>query len=98
MSTSFDTNISRRRALQLVSAVPAVAALPALPLSAQSPQTAWTPRPPYDEKFVPRKFTFDGVFSEFRLTLANLGLVGPTDLSDYTHLVLEMRTSSPQRM
>lgn len=98
MSTSLNTNITRRQAIQLLaSAVPSAAAF-AFAQPSQSPQTAWIPKAPYDEKFVPRKFTFDGIYSELRINLAHLGLIGPADLSDYTHLVMELRTSSPQRM
>ncbi|HYO07696.1 MAG TPA: hypothetical protein VER17_01875 [Tepidisphaeraceae bacterium] len=45
---------------------------------------------------VDHKLVFDGVLAERRLSLKDLGGL-PGDWSDYSHLVLEMRTSSPQR-
>ena len=45
----------------------------------------------------PRRLVFDGVLSEHRLALAELAPGLPSDWSDYTHLVLEMKTSTPQR-
>jgi hypothetical protein len=45
----------------------------------------------------PRKLVFDGVLSEHRLALSDLAPGLPSDWSDYTHLVLEMKTSTPQR-
>lgn len=42
-----------------------------------------------------RKLTFQGVLSEQKLSLKELNL--PSDWNNYTHLVIEMRTSSPQR-
>src|SRR5450759_1288797 len=42
-----------------------------------------------------RKLTFDGTASEQKLTIKELNL--PSDWSVYTHLVMEIRTSSPQR-
>jgi hypothetical protein len=45
----------------------------------------------------PRRLVFDGVLSEHRLALADLAPGLPSDWSDYTHLVLEMKTSTPQR-
>jgi hypothetical protein len=44
-----------------------------------------------------RTLAFEGVLSEHRLTLPDLDPALPADWSGYTHLVLEMRTSSPQR-
>jgi hypothetical protein len=44
-----------------------------------------------------RKLTFDGTLCEQRLDLKDLSPVLPSDWSNYTHLVLEMRTSTPQR-
>jgi hypothetical protein len=44
-----------------------------------------------------RKITFDGILSEHKISLKELGQSFPNDRSDYTHLVMEMRTSSPQR-
>ena len=45
----------------------------------------------------PRKLAFEGVLSEHKIALADLAPGLPSDWSDYTHLVLEMRTSTPQR-
>jgi len=42
-----------------------------------------------------RKLTFDGVLSEQKLSIEDLKL--PMDWSDYSHLVMEVRTSTPQR-
>jgi len=44
-----------------------------------------------------RTLTFDGALCERRIALKELGALMPTDWSDYSHLVLEMRCSSPQR-
>ncbi|HEY2881211.1 MAG TPA: hypothetical protein VGJ15_02230 [Pirellulales bacterium] len=41
--------------------------------------------------------TFKGVLSEHKYSVLELGSDFPTDWSDYTHLVMEMRTTSPQR-
>ena len=84
-------SITRRQAIQLLaSAVPAAAAVPSLGLSGQS-------APPGSTSFAPRQFTFDGIFSELRIPLTDLGLAAPADLSGFTHLVMELRTTSPQR-
>ncbi|HVS53487.1 MAG TPA: hypothetical protein VHD62_14120 [Opitutaceae bacterium] len=45
----------------------------------------------------PRKLVFDGVLSEHRLTLAEIDPTLPADWTGYTHLVVEMKTSTPQR-
>jgi len=45
-----------------------------------------------------RRFVFDGVSSELRISMKELGLESPADLSAYSHLVMEMRMSSPQRL
>jgi hypothetical protein len=45
----------------------------------------------------PRKLVFDGVLCERKLALKNLAPSLPSDWSGYTHLVMELRTSSPQR-
>jgi hypothetical protein len=45
----------------------------------------------------PRKLTFDGVLCERRLALGEIDPTMPSDWSGYTHLVMEMRTSTPQR-
>jgi hypothetical protein len=87
-------SITRRQAIQLLaSAVPVAAATPALNLSSHSVSAA-----PAEEKFALRRFTFRGIFSEHRIPLKDLGLTVPADLAAYTHLVMEMRTTSPQRM
>ncbi len=45
----------------------------------------------------PRKLVFDGVLSEHRLALKDIDPAMPADWTDYTHLVIEMKTSTPQR-
>jgi len=45
----------------------------------------------------PRKLVFDGVLCEQRLALRDLDPSMPSDWTGYTHLVIEMRTSTPQR-
>jgi hypothetical protein len=44
-----------------------------------------------------RKLTFDGTISEFRLNIKDISPELPSEWTGYTHLVMEMRTSSPQR-
>jgi hypothetical protein len=44
-----------------------------------------------------RKFIFNGTVSEHRLNLKDMNPVLPSDWTGYSHLVMEMRTSSPQR-
>jgi hypothetical protein len=44
-----------------------------------------------------RKLTFDGTISEHILAINDLNPALPSDWTSYTHLVMEMRTSSPQR-
>jgi hypothetical protein len=44
-----------------------------------------------------RKLVFDGVLCEHKISLSDLDPAFPTDWSDYSYLVMEMRTSSPQR-
>jgi len=52
-----------------------------------------------------RKLSFEGVLADARLTLNDLAALSPagsttdfpTDWTGYTHLVMEMRTSTPQR-
>ncbi|MDP9173978.1 MAG: hypothetical protein M3O30_08955 [Planctomycetota bacterium] len=46
---------------------------------------------------VVRSLSFNGVLCERRLSLKELGADMPADWSDYSFLVLEMRTSTPQR-
>ena len=43
----------------------------------------------------PRKLQFEGVLANQRFSIADLNL--PADWSGYTHLVMEMRASTPQR-
>ena len=45
----------------------------------------------------PRKLVFDGVLSEHKLALKDIDSAMPSDWTGYTHLVVEMKTSSPQR-
>jgi hypothetical protein len=45
----------------------------------------------------PRQLVFDGVLSEHKIALKDLDASLPSDWTGYTHLVLELRTSSPQR-
>jgi hypothetical protein len=44
-----------------------------------------------------RRLVFDGVLSEHKLALNDIDEAMPSDWSGYTHLVMEIRTSSPQR-
>jgi hypothetical protein len=45
----------------------------------------------------PRPMVFDGVLSEYKIALKDLDAPLPSDWRGYTHLVLELKTSSPQR-
>jgi hypothetical protein len=45
----------------------------------------------------PRKLVFDGVLCEHRLALRDIDSSMPSNWTGYTHLVMEMRTSTPQR-
>ena len=45
----------------------------------------------------PRQLVFDGVLCEHRLVLKDLDPAMPADWTGYTHLVIEMKTSTPQR-
>jgi hypothetical protein len=45
----------------------------------------------------PRKLMFDGVLCEHKLALKDLGEDLPSDWTGYSHLVIDMRTSAPQR-
>jgi hypothetical protein len=45
----------------------------------------------------PRKLVFDGVLCEHRLAVKDIAASMPSDWTGYTHLVMEMRTSTPQR-
>src|SRR5476651_859926 len=44
-----------------------------------------------------RKLTFEGVLSEHKIAVGEFSPALPADWNAYTHLVVEMRTSSPQR-
>jgi hypothetical protein len=97
--------VSRRQAMRLIAAaVPAVAgvrALKALPQAATTAQSAATASQvaalsPVAEGV--RRFVFDGISSELRISMKELGEQAPADLSRYSHLVMEMRMSSPQRL
>ena len=46
---------------------------------------------------LPHQMVFDGVLSEHKIALKDLDAALPSDWTGYTHLVLEMKTSSPQR-
>jgi hypothetical protein len=85
-------NVSRRQAMKLIAgAVPAVAGARALAAASQ----VSTPMPGAGTV---RRFTFDGVWSELRIPMKDLGQQSPADLSGFSHLVMEMRMSSPQRL
>jgi hypothetical protein len=91
--------ITRRQAIQwIASTVPAAASAPAFSLSIQAAAARSAIPSPTTARFTARKFTFDGVYSELRISMSELGLESPADLSSYSHLVMEMRLSSPQRM
>jgi hypothetical protein len=45
----------------------------------------------------PHRLVFDGVLCEQRLALKDIDSSMPSDWTGYTHLVMEMRTSTPQR-
>jgi hypothetical protein len=45
----------------------------------------------------PLRLVFDGVLSEHRLALKDIDAAMPSDWTGYTHLVIEMRASTPQR-
>jgi hypothetical protein len=44
-----------------------------------------------------RQLVFDGVLSEHRLALKDIDPAMPSDWTGYTHLVMEMKASTPQR-
>jgi hypothetical protein len=44
-----------------------------------------------------RRVDFDGVKSEYKWTLKELNPALPPDWSDWNYLVLEIKTSTPQR-
>ena len=45
----------------------------------------------------PRRLTFEGITADFKWPLRDLDPDFPSDWSDYTYLVLELRNSTPQR-
>jgi len=84
--------MNRRQAIQLIAtAVPASTASAAFSFTGQAAT-------PASNTHGVTKFVFDGVYSELRISMKELGFDSPADLSPYSHLVMEMRTSSPQRM
>ena len=84
--------LNRREAMKMIAgAVPAIASSSAF---AASPQAS-APKSATDAIM---RFVFDGVFSEFPITMTELSRQPPTNLSTYSHLVMEMRMSSPQRL
>ena len=97
-------NFTRRQAMKVIAgAVPAVAGArsfsttleaAAIAQAAPVPLAAATP---YGAGVV-RRFVFDGVLSEMQITMAELGQPTPANLMGFTHLVMEMRVSSPQQM
>jgi len=91
-------SMNRRQAIQLITAaVPAAAAVPAV--WSLAGKSAALPSPaPAETSSGARKFVFDGVYSELQISMKELALDSPADLSPYSHLVMEMRASSPQRM
>ena len=90
-------SMNRRQAIQLIaSVVPAAAAAPAA--FSLAGQSAESPSPAPAAISGARRFVFDGVYSELRISIKELGLDSPADLSPYSHLVIEMRAGSPQRM
>ncbi|MEO6328924.1 MAG: hypothetical protein ABIO55_08330, partial [Ginsengibacter sp.] len=44
-----------------------------------------------------RTLTFDGLLSEHKIALKDIDPAMPADWSSYTHFVMELKTSSPQR-
>ena len=84
--------LNRREAVKIIAgAVPALASSSAF---AASPQASV--RKSATDAIM--RFAFDGVFSEFPIAMTELGQQSPTNLSAYSHLVMEMRMSSPQRL
>ena len=85
-------NVSRRQALKLIAgAVPAVS-------SARTFGAVLQDSNPVSAVNAVKRFVFDGVSSELRISVTELGQQSPADLSAYSHLVMEMRMSSPQRL
>src|SRR5471030_578177 len=44
-----------------------------------------------------RKLSFDGILSEHKMAIKDIDPSMPSDWTPYTHLVMEIKTSSPQR-
>ena len=85
-------SMSRRTAMKLIAgAAPTVAGVRAFGIAPQAASLVSA------ENGV-KKYVFDGVYSEMRISMKELGLESPADLSGYSHLVMEMRMSSPQRL
>lgn len=85
-------SMTRRQAMKLIAgAVPVVAGSRTLGAVPQAP-------PPVSTVGAVKKFVFDGVYSELRISIKELAQDSPADLSAYSHLVMEIRTTSPQRM
>jgi hypothetical protein len=85
-------NVSRRQALKLIAgAVPAIS-------SARTFGAVLQDSNPVSAVNAVKRFVFDGVLSELRISVTELGQQFPADLSAYSHLVMEMRMSSPQRL
>src|ERR1035437_3249445 len=85
-------SVSRRQAMKLIAgAVPAFANARAF---GALPQTSGS----LAAKDVITRFVLDGISSELRMSVQELGQESPADLSVFTHLVMEMRMSSPQRL
>src|ERR1035441_4984111 len=82
-------SMNRRQAIQLIAAVvPAAAAPAAFSLAGHAAGQQATSSAP--AAFGARKFTFDGVYSELRISMKELGLDSPADLSPYSQRALQM--------
>jgi len=102
-------NVTRRQAMQMIAgAVPAVTGAHAFAAGQAGAKTAAKAKTPAKVTAKPqaaapveegvRRFVFEGVSSEMQITMEELGQTAPADLSAFTHLVMEMRMSSPQRL
>ena len=98
-------NFTRRQAMKMIAgAVPAVAgarALAAAPEGGAASQAGGAAQAAVETKAAAgavRRFVFDGISSEMQIPMAELGQTAPADLAGFTHLVMEMRMSSPQRL
>jgi hypothetical protein len=92
-------SMNRRQAIQMIAgAVPAVRAFASAP-QAVNPRATVAPRTAVTSSVDGvKKFVFDGISSEMTISMHELGQQAPADLSAFTHLVLEVRMSSPQRL